>query len=84
VPSYILLGLPAGNGGVNLQGDVFSTFSAKGLDTSNVGGTISFSQAATIVNYSARRASMGSTAVAHRAGKSGQRRAAIRIVATPA
>jgi hypothetical protein len=48
VPSYILLGLPAGNGGVNLQGDVFSTFSARGLDTSNVGGTISYSQAGTV------------------------------------
>ena len=48
VPSYILQGLPAGSGGVNLQGDAFSTFSAAGLDNTNVSGTISFSQAATV------------------------------------
>ncbi len=48
VPSYILMGLPAGSGGVNLQSDVFSTFSAAGLDNTNVSGTISFSQAATV------------------------------------
>ena len=41
VPSYILLGLPAGSGGVNVQNDVFSTFSASGLDTTSAGGTIS-------------------------------------------
>ena len=48
VPSYILQGLPAGNGGVNVQNDVFSTFSASGLDSPSTGGTVSFSQAATI------------------------------------
>jgi len=48
VPSYILQGLPAGSGGVNVQNDVFSTFSASGLDSPSTGGTISFSQAATI------------------------------------
>src|SRR6185295_16084980 len=48
VPSYILQGLPAGSGGVNVQNDVFSTFSATGLDNPSAGGTISFSQAATI------------------------------------
>jgi len=48
VPSYILQGLPAGSGGVNVQNDVTSTFSATGLDNPSAGGTISFSQAATI------------------------------------
>jgi hypothetical protein len=48
VPSYILQGLPAGSGGVNVQNDVFSTLSATGLDTTSAGGTISFNQAATI------------------------------------
>jgi uncharacterized protein (TIGR03437 family) len=48
VPSYILQGLPAGSGGVNVQNDVFSTLSATGLDSTSAGGTISFSQAATI------------------------------------
>jgi len=47
VPSYILQGLPAASGGVNVQNDVFSTFSASGLDSTSAGGTISFSQAAT-------------------------------------
>jgi hypothetical protein len=48
VPSYILLGLPAGSGGVNVQNDIFSALSATGLDAPSAGGTISFSQAATV------------------------------------
>lgn len=47
VPSYILQGLPAGNGGVDLQNDVFSTFSATGLDTTSAGGTISYNRPST-------------------------------------
>jgi len=47
VPAYILQGLPAGSGGVNVQNDVISAFSATGLDTTTAVGTISFSQAAT-------------------------------------
>jgi len=48
VPSYILQGLPAGSGGVNVQNDIFSTLSAAGLDNTSAGGTISFSHAATV------------------------------------
>jgi hypothetical protein len=47
VPSYILLGLPGGSGGVNMQNDIFSTLSATGLDTSSAGGTISYNVPAT-------------------------------------
>ena len=47
VPPYILLGLPAGSGGVLLQNDIFSTFSATGLDTATADGTISHNVAAT-------------------------------------
>jgi hypothetical protein len=43
VPSYILMGLPAGSGAMNLQANFFSSFSASGLDTTNVEGTISYS-----------------------------------------
>jgi hypothetical protein len=42
VPSYILLGLPAGSGGVSIQNAVFSTLSARGLDAGSAGGTIYF------------------------------------------
>jgi hypothetical protein len=48
VPSYILLGLPAGGGGVSIQNDILSTLSATGLDTSSAGGTISFNVPSTI------------------------------------
>ncbi|MCU1339212.1 MAG: hypothetical protein JWO19_4793 [Bryobacterales bacterium] len=41
VPSYILLGLPTGNGGAAVQNDIFSTFSATGLDAATAGGAIS-------------------------------------------
>jgi uncharacterized protein (TIGR03437 family) len=47
VPSYILMGLPAGSGGMNLQANFFSSFSASGLDTTNVEGTISYSTPST-------------------------------------
>ena len=33
VPSYVLSGIPAGTGGVNLQTGAYSTFTATGLDT---------------------------------------------------
>jgi hypothetical protein len=44
VPSYILLGLPAGSGGTSIQQhDTDSTFSATGLDLGGVTGEIEFS-----------------------------------------
>jgi hypothetical protein len=43
VPPYILLGMPAGNGGVNLQNDIYGTLTATGLDNGGTQGTISFS-----------------------------------------
>ena len=49
VPSYILLGLPAGSGGASIQQhDTDSTFSAMGLDDGGVTAVIEFSVAATI------------------------------------
>jgi len=47
VPPYILLGLPAGSGGTLLQNDIFSTFSATGLDSTYAGATISSNAAST-------------------------------------
>jgi hypothetical protein len=49
VPSYILLGLPAGSGGVSIQQhDTDTTFSAAGLDEAGISAVISYSVAATI------------------------------------
>jgi uncharacterized protein (TIGR03437 family) len=49
VPSYILLGLPAGSGGASIQQhDTDSSFSATGLDLGGVTAVIEFSVAATI------------------------------------
>ena len=49
VPSYILLGLPAGSGGVSIQQhDTDSSFTATGLDDGSVSAVIEFSVAATI------------------------------------
>ena len=49
VPPYILLGLPAGSGGVSIeQHDTDSTFSATGLDDGGVTAVIEYSVAATI------------------------------------
>jgi uncharacterized protein (TIGR03437 family) len=47
VPSYILLGRPAGSGGASIQNSVNSTFSATGLDTTSVSGGISYSVTST-------------------------------------
>jgi uncharacterized protein (TIGR03437 family) len=47
VPSYILLGLPAGSGGTNIQNDVFSTFTATGLDNTSAVGAVSRNVATT-------------------------------------
>jgi uncharacterized protein (TIGR03437 family) len=47
VPSYILLGLPAGSGGASIQNSVNSTFSATGLDNTSVSGGISYSVTST-------------------------------------
>ena len=49
VPSYILLGLPAGSGGASIQQhDTDSTFSATGLDVAGVSAVIEFSAAGTV------------------------------------
>ncbi len=49
VPSYILLGLPAGSGGVSIQQhDTDAEFSATGLDDAGVTAVIEFSVPATI------------------------------------
>ncbi len=49
VPSYILLGLPAGSGGASIQQhDTDSSFSATGLDLGGVSSVIEFSVAGTI------------------------------------
>ena len=42
VPGYILLGLPSGSGGVNVQNDISMPFSASGLDQAQADGTISY------------------------------------------
>jgi uncharacterized protein (TIGR03437 family) len=47
VPSYILLALPAGSGGVALQNDLYGTFSASGLDSTSALGDVSHSTAST-------------------------------------
>jgi uncharacterized protein (TIGR03437 family) len=48
VPSYILLGMPAGSGGTSIQQhDADSTFSATGLDIAGVSGVIEFSTTTT-------------------------------------
>jgi hypothetical protein len=49
VPSYILLGLPAGSGGASIQQhDTDAAFSATGLDIGGISAVIEFSVAATI------------------------------------
>jgi uncharacterized protein (TIGR03437 family) len=49
VPSYILLGLPAGSGGASIQQhDTDSTFSATGLDVAGVSAVIEYSVAGTV------------------------------------
>jgi uncharacterized protein (TIGR03437 family) len=49
VPSYILLGLPAGSGGASIQQhDTDTTFSATGLDIAGVVAVIEFSAAGTV------------------------------------
>ncbi len=49
VPSYILLGLPAGSGGVSIQQhDADGSFTATGLDLGGVTAAIEFSVSATI------------------------------------
>lgn len=47
VPSYILLGLPAGNGGAGLQNDIYGSLPATGLDVSLALAGVSFSTAST-------------------------------------
>ena len=47
VPPYILLGLPAGSGGVNVQNVVSMPFSANGLDQAQAYGTISYNAPST-------------------------------------
>ena len=47
VPSFILLGLPAGNGGTGLQNDIYGSLPATGLDISLALAGVSFSIAST-------------------------------------
>jgi uncharacterized protein (TIGR03437 family) len=47
VPPYILLGVPAGTGGVNLQTNVYSNFTASGLDTGLALGNVNYSAGST-------------------------------------
>jgi hypothetical protein len=47
VPGYILLGLAAGNGGINVQNSVLGTFTAPGLDQGVAQGEIAFNAPAT-------------------------------------
>ncbi|HEY4359872.1 MAG TPA: hypothetical protein VGN17_02835 [Bryobacteraceae bacterium] len=47
VPSYILLGLPAGSGGVNVQNAISIPFSASGLDQATAQATISYGVSST-------------------------------------
>ena len=49
VPSYILLGMPAGSGGASIQQhDTDTSFSASGLDDAGISAVIEYSVAATI------------------------------------
>ncbi len=49
VPSYILLGLPAGSGGASIQQhDTDTSFSATGLDDAGISAVIEFSVAGTV------------------------------------
>jgi hypothetical protein len=49
VPSYILLGLPAGSGGVSIQQhDTDTSFSAAGLDLGGISAVIEYSVAGTV------------------------------------
>jgi hypothetical protein len=43
VPPYILLGMPAGSGGVNLQNNSYGTMTATGLDQGGNQTTIAVS-----------------------------------------
>ena len=52
VPSYILLGLPAGNGGVQLQNNIYLPLSATGIDIGLTLGGVTHSEAATYNNGS--------------------------------
>ena len=45
VPAQVLLGLPAGSGGTGLQDNVYSTFTATGLDTGLAVGNVNYSAA---------------------------------------
>ena len=45
VPSYILSALPPGSGGIGVQNDIYSKFSASGLDIGSALGEIGFSSA---------------------------------------
>ena len=47
VPSYILSALPPGAGGIAVQNDIYSKFSASGLDITSAIGEISFNSAGT-------------------------------------
>jgi len=47
VPGYILLGLPAGSGSINVQNDILKTFTASGLDQGVAQAGVSFNMPTT-------------------------------------
>ncbi|HTR39480.1 MAG TPA: hypothetical protein VMH80_26585 [Bryobacteraceae bacterium] len=47
IPSSILLGLPPGKGGTAMQNDIYSQFTASGLDSGLIGADINFHPGAT-------------------------------------
>jgi hypothetical protein len=49
VPSYILLGIPAGTGATELQNIIYSSLSATGLDIGVALGTISRTESSTFI-----------------------------------
>ena len=55
VPSYILLGVPVGNGSLLLQNNIYSTLPASGLDISFALGSNSYSTPAVYDNSSIAR-----------------------------
>lgn len=49
VPAYILAGIPAGTGGVTLQDNVYSTFTATGLDNTLVDANVNYQAGSTTI-----------------------------------
>jgi hypothetical protein len=47
VPAYILAGVPEGTGGVTLQSNVYSSFTATGLDVTLIDANVNFQAGST-------------------------------------